>query len=106
MECSREANAPSKDIGERSSNPEGLLSQSELLAVVRAVVGVEDSRDRLGLARRCDRSLIVAGVEGYKIEATDRTSRPETDVGRGLSPMSWNRRVICHGEDLANQTDV
>lgn len=86
------------DIAERSSAPEVLLLQSQLLTTVQVIVGVQDSGDGLGSLLVVDRLLVFTRVELLEIKlSTGRLAGPETKVVRGTRVVAGDRDIVCCG---------
>ena len=56
---------------ERAGDEEVLLGEAETFPDLRLVVGVENLADRFGNNLLVDRLVVVADVEGLKIEGLD-----------------------------------
>lgn len=98
----------SDNIVKRSSAPEVLLLQTQLLATLQAVVGVEDSGDRLGALLVCNGLLVLARVEFGEIELAVRSlARPESEVIGCTRAISRHRGIVGdRGDNLAILPDT
>mmetsp|Transcript_1099 Transcript_1099/g.3058 ORF Transcript_1099/g.3058 Transcript_1099/m.3058 type:complete len:928 (+) Transcript_1099:706-3489(+) len=65
---------------QRGGHEEVLLLQAQLLALVRAVVGVQHGRQRLGALLGQDGGHVVAGVERLQVKLLGGLGRPQPQV--------------------------
>lgn len=88
------------NIIERCCHPEILLLQTQLLALLQVVVGVQHGTDGLGPLLIGDSTFVVAVVELGEIElASRRLARPESQVVCGGCSVTRDGDIIGNGLD-------
>lgn len=85
----------SNDVVKRGGNPKVLLLQTQFLASLEIVIGIQYSADRLSALLISDGAFVVAIVELLKIKlAAGSLAGPETQVIGGGCSVAWNRNII------------
>lgn len=88
------------NVVKRGSYPEVLLLQTELLAALQVVVGVQDSTDSLSSLLVSDRALVVSVVELLEVELSARgLTGPESEVVGRRRVVARNRHIESHSLD-------
>ena len=90
----------SDDIGQGAGHEEVLLLESEDLAQILGVVGVEHLAYVLGLDLVAHCLGVVAHVELFEAELFLCLGAPESERVDGLSAVADDRHVIGHSDDL------
>lgn len=88
------------DVLEGRGREEVLLAEAKLLALVGAVVRVENGRNGLRALPAQDGLNIVARVEGLQVEASDWLGGPEAEVDRVGRVVAWDGVVVRHRHHL------
>mmetsp|Transcript_40127 Transcript_40127/g.103876 ORF Transcript_40127/g.103876 Transcript_40127/m.103876 type:complete len:708 (-) Transcript_40127:720-2843(-) len=78
---------------------EVLLLQSQLLALVRAVIGVQHAGQRLGALLGQDSLDVVTGVEGLQVKLARRLGGPEAQIDGVVGGKAGDGVVIRDGRD-------
>ena len=118
-----------QNVLERGRRPEVLLLETEQLARVHVVIGVQDLRlhisrissmavpsylpqlfpalrsqlqthDIAHFRAGMDTGFVVSGIERVQVKALDRLGGPETDVGAVLRPVARDGSIIRDGQAL------
>lgn len=93
------------NVVERSSHPEVLLLQTQLLASLEVVVGVQHSADGLSTLLVGDRAFVVTTIELLKVEFAVRSlAGPETEVVGSRCIVTRNWDVV--GDSANNLTTL
>mmetsp|Transcript_54176 Transcript_54176/g.137641 ORF Transcript_54176/g.137641 Transcript_54176/m.137641 type:complete len:385 (+) Transcript_54176:1553-2707(+) len=86
-----------EDVLDRGAAEEVLLTQTQLLALLVVVVGVEEVVQLLCALLRSSGLQILALVEGLKIHLLCRKGPPETQADAIIGAVARHRVVIGHG---------
>ena len=88
-----------QDVLKRAGHEEVLLQQTQLLARLGLVVGVEHLGDRLGDHLLLDRAVVVAGIEGVEGQFLHRACTPQGQGVAVVHPVALDGCAVVHALD-------